>query len=84
MKTPLTIGQFIAFLIFIVPSSLFWVINTETRAGERNERIDYNKQEIDEVKTSLKEKAKSDADNFKVIIAKLHNIELGLKDKKDR
>lgn len=80
MKTPLTIGQFFAFLVFVLPTSIFWVINAE----KQHDQIQYNENEISEIKQSLRIKSESDEKNFDLIIEKLHNIELGLKDKKDR
>jgi hypothetical protein len=80
MKTPLTIGQFIAFLIFVIPSSLFWAFNAEkTHKQVEQNKIDILKREKQDIK-----KRESDEKNFMLVLSKLHDIELNLKDKKNR
>lgn len=80
MRTPLTIGQFIAFLAFIVVPSIAWVINAE----RKHDQITENRKDITDIKIGFRNKIESDNRNFDLVIEKLHGIELQLKDKEDR
>jgi len=77
MKTPMTLGQFIAFIVFVIPTSLFWAYNTHGRLTKIEGKVDVNESNVIELKEEIKP----------LLIEmdkKLHSIELELKDKKDR
>lgn len=80
MKTPLTIGQFIAFLVFVIPTSLFWAVNAE----KTHKQVEQNKVDIFYAKIEARKKLESDNKNFILVLEKLSDINLQLKDKKDR
>ena len=87
MKTPLTIGQFIAFLVFVIPSSIFWAINAE----KTHKQVEQNKIDIIEAKKlPNKNEEKITKINETIfahqlkVINELGEIKLLLKNKKDR
>jgi len=80
MKNQVTFGHVLTVLAIIVLPLLLWGINVEKRL----EKVINNSEEIKLLKTELKDSKKSNQDNFDEVLEKLHNIELVLKDKKDR
>lgn len=77
MKTPMTLGQFIAFIVFVIPTSLFWAYNTHGRVTVTESKTEINERDIKELKVEIKPLLEK-------IDKRLRNIELQLVDKQDR
>ncbi len=73
MKTNLNVGHAIALLVGILIPIIVWGVNIEKRFVQ----VDINSKDIVKLKQENKEV-------FGEIRDKLHNIELSLKDKKDK
>lgn len=87
MKNIVTFGHAVAILSIIVLPLIGWGVSVETRfEGSKSNtlEIEENKKEIESLQQKLEEKAKSDNANFILVLEKLHEIELELKDKKNR
>jgi len=87
MKTEVTFGRLLAIMSVLVLPLLGWGVSVETRfesTKEDKEDISENKKSIKDIKSKLEDKAKSDNANFVLVLEKLHDIELQVKDKKDR
>ena len=87
MKTEVTFGRLLAIISVLVIPILVWGVSVETRfesTKENEEDISENKKSIKDIKSKLEDKAKSDNANFVLVLEKLHEIELQVKDKKDR
>ena len=87
MKNIVTFGHAVTILSIIVLPLIGWGVSVETRfegSKANTLEIEENKKEIETLQQKLEEKAKSDNANFILVLEKLHEIELELKDKKNR
>lgn len=80
MKNQVTFSHVMAILSVIVIPLIIWGFFVETRF----ERVKTNTIGIINLKDDLEKKLVKDDKNFELILKHLHNIELQLKDKKDR
>tara|TARA_R110000851_G_scaffold313248_1_gene474785 strand:+ start:534 stop:776 length:243 start_codon:yes stop_codon:yes gene_type:complete len=80
MKNQVNFSHLIAVIVGILIPVVIWGVSVETRF----EKVYNNSNDIVVVKSDLKELSKNNQNNFNKILAKLHSIELSLKDKKDR
>ena len=80
MKNQVTFGHIMAILSIIILPSLGWGIRVEKGLDQG----DTNSLDIIELKKERKEDSKQNQMNHAEVMDKLHLIELGLKDKKDR
>ena len=80
MKNQVTFGHLLALLIGIIIPIIIWGSNVERRF----EQVIHNTEDIEVLKNDLKETSKTNQENFDKVFEYLHNIELELKDKKDR
>ena len=80
MKKQVTFGHILTILAIIIIPLMVWGINVERRF----EQVIDNTTEIKELKTEKKEMNNIISENHEEVMNGLHNIELQLKDKKDR
>ena len=80
MKNQVTFGHLIALLVGIILPVIIWGANVERRF----EQVIHNTQDIELLKKDLKEASNKNQENFDKVFEYLHNIELELKDKKDK
>ena len=80
MKNQVNFSHLIAVIVGILIPVVIWGVSVETRF----EKVYNNSNDIVVVKSDLKELSKNNQNNFNKILAKVHSIELSLKDKKDR
>lgn len=80
MKNQVTFGHALTILAIFIFPSLIWIKNVEVRLVD----VSGNKEDIIEIKKTQEEKIKSDNANFLLVLEKLHEIDLKLKDKEDK
>tara|TARA_R110000823_G_scaffold296572_1_gene416567 strand:+ start:354 stop:596 length:243 start_codon:yes stop_codon:yes gene_type:complete len=80
MKTQVNFTHLIALIIGILIPAVVWGVSVETRF----EKVYNNTDDIVVLKGDLKELYKDNQINFDKVLVKLHDIDLSLKDKKDR
>lgn len=80
MKNQVTFGHLVALLVGIVIPVIIWGANVERRF----EQVIHNTTDIEMLQKELKEASDKNQENFNKVFEYLHNIELELKDKKDK
>jgi hypothetical protein len=80
MKNGVNFSHLIAVIVGILIPVIIWGSSVETRF----EGVNSNSEDIIILKLDLKESSKSNQSNFDKVLLKLHEIELSVKDKKDR
>jgi|TARA_R110000851_G_scaffold3153_1_gene12866 uncharacterized membrane protein len=80
MNTQVNFSHLIAVIIGILIPTVIWGVSVETRF----EKVYSNSEDIVTLKEDLKELSKNNQINFDKVLVKLHDIDLSLKDKKDR
>lgn len=80
MKNQVNFSHLIAVIVGILIPVIIWAVSVETRFKD----VTGNREDITILKEDLKEYGQSNQQNFDKMFQKLHNIELSLKDKKDR
>lgn len=80
MKNQVTFGHLIALLVGIILPVIIWGANVERRF----EQVIHNTKDIELLQKDLKEASDKNQENFNKVFEYLHNIELELKDKKDK
>lgn len=80
MKNQVTFSHILAILAVLVIPLFIWGVNVE----KRFEKTITNSEKIKVLKQDLKETKQSTEDKYDKILEKLQDIELQLKDKKDR
>ena len=84
MNKQITFGHILTILSIIVIPLIVWGVNVEVRNKAQNSAILNNKEDITEVKRDTKVMVGLIQMNHDETMKGLHNIELQLKDKKDR
>lgn len=80
MKNNVNFGHILTILAIIVIPLIIWAVNVE----KRFEQVLTNAKEIEVLKTNQKEQRSENQNNHDEVMTQLHQIELQLKDKKDR
>jgi hypothetical protein len=80
MKNQVTFNHIIALFSVIVLPLIVWGVSVE----KTKQTVAGNSVEITLLKTELKQSEKSNQENFDEVLEKLQDIQLQLKDKKDR
>lgn len=84
MKKQLNVSHLIALTIGIIIPLVIWGGTVEKRFVKTTVKIENNIDNINFLKKDLKDLSTSNQINFEKVLSKLHNIELSLKDKKDK
>jgi hypothetical protein len=84
MNKQVTFGHILSFLAIIIIPLLIWGVNLEVRDSRQDKDIFNNKEDITEIKEDTRIMVELIQMNHNETMKGLHNIELQLKDKKDR
>lgn len=80
MKTQVTFGHLVMVIIGIIIPVIIWGANVERRF----EQVITNTEDVQEMKKEVRQLQATTNENYIKILEKLNDIELQLKDKKDR
>ncbi len=80
MKSQVNFGHLIAVVVGVLIPVLIWGVSVETRFSQ----VTTNTSTIGVMQEEIKELSKRNNENYIKILEKLQDIELELKDKKDR
>ena len=87
MRKQVTFGHILTILSIIIVPLFVWGVNVERRFEKvitNSEDVQQNEASIKEIQTQLSKKEESDNANFILVLEKLHDIELQMKDKQNR